>query len=161
MANAIPETVIDPDTERLIEQINDLTLPLMWSMRQQAARLCEPLGISPNRAHLLELIGRGIAYPKDLSELLDTVPPAISVMLAELEARGLINRQPDPEDRRRIRLDLTGKGQALSKMLKTHWQQASRQRFARIAPEDLRTLLRVFRTLLDSAPPDSEVPWDG
>ena len=148
-------TLIDDELDRLarpklVEALNELTLPLMWSLRQAAFRAFEPLGIRPIKALLLELIANGMAHPKDLSDVLDTVPPAISAMLGELEGKGLISRGTDPSDRRRVRLALTGKGERLRTTMRGLWRDTGQERLDRLDDADLRTLVRIYRTLLRS-----------
>lgn len=140
------------DTDDLTNELSDLTLPLMWSLRQDAVRAFERLGIRPFKALLLELIARGFQHPKSLSEVLDTVPPTISAMLGELETKGLIVRQTDPEDRRRVQLGLTGAGEALRHELQRAWRQAGQGRYAKLSCEELEALLRIYHKLIGEPP---------
>ena len=48
----------------------------------------------------------------ELSEQLERPRPAITRILNDLEARGLITRSIDPKDRRSVRIDLTAAGAA-------------------------------------------------
>lgn len=151
MHSPLPDPVA-PDTldrEALIDNLNQLTMPLMWAMRKAAVRTLEPLGVRPVQMLLLEAITQGLAYPKELSELLDTVPPAISALLADAEGQGLIRREGDPHDGRRVRLALTPKGERLREEVRTLWRDNERERLAPLSDDDLRTLLRIYRTLLD------------
>ena len=109
-----------PDSEPadlLIEELSEHTLQLMWTLRQEAMRAFEPLGMRPMKALLLELVGRGLVYPKELSDMLDTLPPAISAIVADLEERGLLRRGLDPNDKRKIRLELTPDGQTMRRFV--------------------------------------------
>ena len=135
--------------QQLIAELSDLTLPLMWTMRQDALRAFESLGIRPIKALLLELIERGLQHPKDLSDMLDTVPPTISAMLAELEERGFIERHIDPQDRRRVRLTLTHEGQVLRHKMREQWLEAGRQRLAKLSSAELKTLVDIYKKLLE------------
>lgn len=139
---------VAPPDDLLVRELSELTLPLMWLLRQEAVRAFEPLGIRPIKALLLELVARGMCYPKELSEVLDTVPPAISAMLAELEAKGWLSRAPDPDDRRRVRLELTASGRALLDEMRERWDRAGRTRLAHMSAEELRTLIALYRKLL-------------
>ena len=55
--------------------------------RQDAAHTFSPLGRTM-WVPLLEVVGRGHTRPKDPAKLLGTVPPAVAVMITELEQRG-------------------------------------------------------------------------
>jgi DNA-binding MarR family transcriptional regulator len=50
---------------------------------------------------------------KSLAKLLQITPAAISVTVRDLEADGLIERNPDPEDARQMKLVLSERGEAL------------------------------------------------
>lgn len=136
----------------LERQLAELTLPLMWSLRQEAVRAFEPLGVRPIRVLLLELVSRGFAHPKDLAEILETVPPAISNMLTDLESRGWLQRDPDPEDGRRVRLALTDEGLELLGEVQRRWLEISRGKLAVLDDEQLRFLIGTYRSLLAQEP---------
>lgn len=152
---AIPQTNRasgDPtnDTARdgLERQLSELTLPLMWSLRQAAVRAFDPLDIRPIRVLLLELIARGMTYPKDLAEVLDTVPPAVSNMLSDLEAKGYLTRHPDPDDGRRIRLSLTKQGTDLLAEVQRRWLDVTHEKLGVLSSDELRVLIATYRKLL-------------
>ena len=143
MPNTVPTTKLE-----LISELSDLTLPLMWSLRQDAIRAFEGLGIRPIKALLIELIARGMQHPKDLSEVLDTVPPSISAMVAELEDKGFIVRQIDPEDRRRVQLALTPEGESLRVKMREAWLETGKERLRDLEASELATLLTLYRKIL-------------
>ena len=145
----MPETLPTTKTE-LIAELSDLTLPLMWSLRQDAIRAFEGMGIRPIKALLIELIARGMQHPKDLSEVLDTVPPSISAMVAELETKGFIARQIDPTDKRRIQLALTPEGETLRVQMREAWLETGRERLKDLKASELATLLTLYRKILAS-----------
>ena len=53
----------------------------------------------------------------DIATGLDVTAPTVSVSVRRLERAGLLERQPDPRDKRAVQLFLTAEGQVL-------WQQA-------------------------------------
>jgi DNA-binding MarR family transcriptional regulator len=136
-------------TSPTVEELNEYSLQLMWTLRQESFRAFEPLGFRPVRALLLELIGRGYVYPKQLADMLDTVPSAISAMLGELEERGLVAREIDTNDRRRVQLKLTDEGQETRKTLKNAWRDTSFSRLKQLEEDELETLLEIYRKILD------------
>lgn len=144
----------DPPAERrrdeLLHELSALSLPLMWTLRKAAMRALEPLGLRPVKALVLGLIVEGADSPKELSELLDTPPPMMSGLLAHLEERGLIERAPDPDDRRRIRLAATDEGRALAERITAYWIEAGRERFEGLSDDDLRHLIAIYRTFVEA-----------
>jgi DNA-binding MarR family transcriptional regulator len=120
-----------------LDDLGCYSLQLMWTLRQDAARAFDPLGFRTVRALLLDFVGRGHTHPKELAAMLGTVPPAVSTMIAELEARGLLVRRSDPNDGRRVCLSLTKTGEATRRELRDAWTQASRERLRALSPEEL------------------------
>jgi len=105
----------------------DLPLPLgevldflrwLWAVDHGLAttskRMEASLGITGPQRLVLRLVGRfpGVR-PGRLAEILHVHPSTVSGLLARLERRGLVERRPDPRDRRRIHVGLTARGRAL------------------------------------------------
>jgi DNA-binding MarR family transcriptional regulator len=77
-------------------------------------------------------------------------------MVAVLEERGLVSRVPDPADRRRRVLRLTGRGQALLDAFRDDVAQVESRMTAALSPtqvQDLRGYVLLCQTALDSRPP--------
>jgi DNA-binding MarR family transcriptional regulator len=64
----------------------------------------------PQTAALGRLDRGGPAAAADLARQEQISPQSMGATLAELEARGLVKRQPDPDDGRRIMLSISGTG---------------------------------------------------
>jgi DNA-binding MarR family transcriptional regulator len=69
--------------------------------------------LTPGQFHLLRQISSGQRSVRDLAETSMVSPPAISRQVDGLVNKGLIQRNPDPDDRRGIILELTKRGKAL------------------------------------------------
>jgi DNA-binding MarR family transcriptional regulator len=75
--------------------------------------------------------------------------PLTAVELADLAERGLIERRPDPADRRALRIDITPAGRALlieDARLQSAWLARAMQQ--RLSPTEA-SLLALAATLLD------------
>jgi len=136
----------------IIARLSALSLPLMWSLRQRAMHVYEPLGVRPTRVLLMELVDRGIDRPKQIAEVLEAVPPAVTAMVNELMEKGWLAREQDPTDRRRVHLRLTPSGHEALADLRRAWHDAERVDLERIDTERLRIVLHVFETLLGGQP---------
>lgn len=144
--------VMSETTHDLISEVSELTLPMMWQMRQDAVRAFEPLGMRPIKGLLLGLISSGLQHPKELSDVLETMPPAVSAMLGELEQKGLVKRTLDPDDRRRVMLKLTPEGHALQGQMHGRWYQVSCERMAHLSDEELKLLVKTFKKVMAVSP---------
>ena len=67
----------------------------------------------PESAALTRLHRGGPATSSALAKLEQISPQSMGATLAALEARGLVERHPDPDDGRRVVLSITGAGQQL------------------------------------------------
>src|SRR5262245_45935484 len=70
----------------------------------------EPLGLSLPQYRLLAFLSDGETASSKLAEIMTVSPPSVTSVVLGLEARGLIERHPDPDDRRRQPLVLSAAG---------------------------------------------------
>ena len=83
-------------------------------------------------------------------------PPTMSAIVAGLVGAGLVAREPDPADRRVVRVRATAEGERLmheGRRRRTAWLAA---RLAGLPPDELATLdaaARLIETLSATAPP--------
>ena len=72
----------------------------------------------PGQSKLLLLVlEREPVGQKELVELLDVRPSSLSELLQKLEAKGLVDRTPDQQDRRNMLVSLTEQGRELAAQL--------------------------------------------
>lgn len=138
----MPTPPPDP-RDALVLELSSQLLPFAHALRHAAERVFAPFGLRASRVLVLELIQRGVDQPKALAEVLETVPSAVTAILADLEARGLIERTTDPEDRRRARLHLSAEGVATYARLGAAWLDAGRSYLDGVDVDDLRAVARV------------------
>jgi DNA-binding MarR family transcriptional regulator len=72
-----------------------------------------PFELTLPQYRLLALLADGAAMSSALAERLAVKPPTVTSVVDGLVGRGLVERQPDPTDRRRLPLALTEDGLAL------------------------------------------------
>jgi DNA-binding MarR family transcriptional regulator len=153
------------------------TLALLPSLRQWVAGrvleagACE--GISLRQVAALRGIQEGAASPGELARLWRVTPAVITGILDRLERRHLVQREPDPADRRRLRLALTAEGEQVGHNIDHLLTGALAEQLTTCTREELtelqRSLLlldRVFRDLgagVSGQPPataDDMPGWD-
>jgi len=144
----------EPNRGERDDLVLELSLHAMTALRavqHEAQRAFEPLGLRPSQVIVLEMIHRGLDQPKLLAASLETVQSAVTAVLNELHARGLIDRTIDLEDRRRVRLRVTEAGRHALALVGEAWLAASRRWLADVDLDDLRATSRVVRILTQAS----------
>lgn len=104
---------LDPQTEGIVDRV--LELNRLFRRAHQAT--LDDLGTTFEEWQVLcALRYAGAPYhtsPGSLSERLCLSSGAITARLGKMEARGLIRRLPDPDDRRGVQVELTDQGREL------------------------------------------------
>ncbi len=97
--------------------VNDVAAALRESIGLLLRRLRQPPAEGeltlPESAALTRLYRGGPATSSALAKLEQISPQSMGATLAALEARGLVERHPDPDDGRRVVLSITGAGRRL------------------------------------------------
>jgi DNA-binding MarR family transcriptional regulator len=101
---------VDPALSSLAERLHSTAIHLLRRLRREDVAM----GLPPARASALSVLV--FAGPLSLGELARAEhvrPPTMSRIVKGLEGAGLVRRQPDPEDRRAVRLAATAAGRRL------------------------------------------------
>ena len=104
---------------------------------------------------LLALDGEPVRTQSALAEAIGADKTRIIGVLDGLQERGLIERRPDPADRRARLLSLTPEGQRLRDSAQAGIQQQENRLLARVPGDDRAAFLRVLQTL--HALPEEEI----
>ena len=88
---------------------------------------------------------------QEIANGLGLTAPTVSVSVRRLERAGLMTRQPDPMDRRAVRLFLTPQGQALQQQAWAFRQEKMRRLLAGLTPEECTTLLALLERAITTA----------
>ena len=84
------------------------------AVQRTSKRMERELGITGLQRLVIRVVGRFPSIPAGrLADLLHVHPSTLTGVLARLERLGAIVRRPDPHDKRRSLLGLTGKGRVL------------------------------------------------
>lgn len=102
----------------------------------------EEFAMTPSKFHALRRIVEGRQYVSQLADCMHLSRPNVSRLVDELVTDGLIQRQPDPHDRRNVRLQMTDNGQKLYDTMhaRVHAQMAAF--FSRLSDEELTDIQR-------------------
>lgn len=98
--------------------------------------------VTPPQLYLLSCLGREDGQkPRDLAEQVCLDSSSMTGLLDRTEKSGLVMRQPDPEDRRALRVHLTDLGRerlaALETVVERVQKQIDEEFFAKYTPEQV------------------------
>lgn len=133
----------------LVEELSQLGYALMRLLLSRAKEVFAREGLSLLQAEVLRLVKEGVQVPSRLAEHLEVLPSQVSHLLASLEEGGLLLRQPDPEDRRRVHLQLSLEGEAVARRIQEAWLNVFGQQLDRLTPEELLAFRDLLRKLTE------------
>ncbi|HEU4349905.1 MAG TPA: MarR family winged helix-turn-helix transcriptional regulator [Actinoplanes sp.] len=111
----------------------------------EPARLAQSPAIPPTQLRVLTIIARNRHTNMNrLAEALDVVPSSASRLCDRLEATGLLRREPDPRDRREVRLLLTPAARRLLEDLRDRRRRALEAVLVRMTPAGRQDLLKAL-----------------
>ncbi|WP_350278032.1 MarR family transcriptional regulator [Kribbella sp. HUAS MG21] len=122
-------------------------------VRQQRRASREGFGdsVTHGQFRVLRTLDKADA-PLRLSELaaqLGIVPRSATSVVDDLEAAGLVARQPDPHDRRATLVDLTQDGRQILTTLRQNRRDVMAGQLARLSATDQKTLIRLLHRLAE------------
>ena len=127
------------------------TLELLPVLRRWATarvhRAGADAGLSLRQYAALTGIRNGASSPGELARLWQVTPAVITGVIDRLERRGLVRREPDPHDRRRLRLALTDAGLAASTLVERALTEELATQLSLASPRELAELGRALDLL--------------
>jgi DNA-binding MarR family transcriptional regulator len=143
-----------PSVEKDLERgIGDLLFRLMQANKHNAPAVSREFGLTGSQSYLL--IHLDSAKPVTmvvLADALDCDPSNITGLVDKLEMKGLIQRRPDPEDRRVKMIVVTQAGSKVRAQLLTRLSEPPRA-VAFLSRTDKKTLYRILKKLVDADNP--------
>jgi DNA-binding MarR family transcriptional regulator len=126
-------------TDDATAELGDLLMRAARTLRRRWRDVLAPWDLSPHQARALRVVGeRDGVRLTDLAEAADG-----------LQERGLVERTPDPGDRRAVILRPTDEGRRVRAEIDAARTTDSAELFARLPAADRTTLARILRTLAD------------
>lgn len=128
------------------------TLDALWAMDhglQAVSRSMQArLGVTGPQRFVLRVVGRRPGLTAgELARTLHDHPSTLTAMLKRLVAQGLVQREGDPADQRRVRLRLTSAGADIDRLHDGTAEAAVLAALALIPPQDADTFRRVMGLL--------------
>jgi DNA-binding MarR family transcriptional regulator len=106
----------------------------------------EELGLSFARVRALRRLVTGPVAMGELADLLAADPPYVTLMVDDLEQRGLVQRMPNPEDRRSKLVELTAAGRKAAARAEAILDEPPAA-LDEVPAEELAAVLRVLKRL--------------
>jgi DNA-binding MarR family transcriptional regulator len=134
---------------------DDETLPeAFWSvarqLRETSRQALAPWDLTPSYLRALRVLGRhGVMRLSELSEHLHIAPRSTTEVVDALQSRGLVERRPDPADRRAILVEVTEHGASVLDAIRAARGSEAERVFGRLSQEDRADLARILRALRD------------
>ena len=123
------------------------------SSRRRFHKALEPEGLHPAPLRRDDDGGRAAGMSQQqLHEKTAIDPSSMVAVIDELEAAGLAERRPDPEDRRARTIFLTERGEQTLHRVRALAGELQREFFGALTADELRTFHTLLRKLAGSAP---------
>ncbi|AGL18836.1 MarR family winged helix-turn-helix transcriptional regulator [Actinoplanes sp. N902-109] len=135
--------------------MDDSTLPeLFWNVARRLRHLgreaFEPAQVTPSQARAIKILARdGALRPGVLADHLRIAARSATEVVDDLQERGLVERNPDPADRRATLVTLTEAGRAAGERIKAARQAETERFFGALDDHDRAELARILRRLND------------
>jgi DNA-binding MarR family transcriptional regulator len=140
-----------PPTDTAADLADALTRA-MKRIRRQTMQQLEPHGITPGQARALRTLahapgceGREAMRLSELADRLHIVPRSATTVVDALEEAGLVERTPDPADRRAVRVVMTAAGHAALERIGQVRHQVAQEYFGPVSQTDQSALLQALR----------------
>jgi DNA-binding MarR family transcriptional regulator len=122
---------------------------LVHALDVRSKRMATTLGVTGPQRLVIRLIGqRPTQTASELAATLGNHPSTLTGVLARLEARGVIERHADPEDRRRARFTLTPAGKRIDRERRGTVEAAVRRALSRVSAAALDSTRQTFAALV-------------
>jgi DNA-binding MarR family transcriptional regulator len=129
----MPSSKPQPSGETL--QFMQRVWELVHALDVCSKRMAQTIGVTGPQRLVIRLIGQKPSQSaSEISQMLGKHPSTLTGVLARLEARGLIIRAIDRNDRRRARFTLTAAGKAVDRERKGTVEAATRRALSRMDP---------------------------
>ena len=132
------------------ESLSEAFFSVARQLREMSQEALAPWDITPAHLRALRVLRRhGTMRLSELSDHLHIAPRSTTEVADALESRGLIERRPDPGDRRATLVEVTEPGTGLLEAIRGARDSEAERVFSRLSPADRADLARILRQLRD------------
>jgi DNA-binding MarR family transcriptional regulator len=135
----------DPDAD---ESLSELFWGVARQLRHLSRETLEPWQVTPGQSRALGvLMHHGVIRLSELSDHLRIAPRSTTEVVDGLQERGLVERRPDPNDRRATLIALTEQGTRVGTAIRTARSAEAERFFGSLSESDRTELTRILRVL--------------
>jgi DNA-binding MarR family transcriptional regulator len=132
------------------ETLSEAFRSVARQLRDISRDFLAPWDISPSQLRALRVLMRhGVMRLTELSGHLHIAPRSTTEVVDALQARGLVERRPDPSDRRATLVEVTGHGASVLDAIRVARGTEAERAFDRLSQTDRAHLARILRKLRD------------
>ena len=128
--------------------MHELLRDTFVAMKRRQRVVLRELRLSHSEWIALHVCSQGPARGQEIAEIGDLTPAGVTDVVDRLEARGLVRRARDPDDRRAMRVELTEAGRRLHAETRRTVLALWGEMTAALGPEEYRALAEGLRALL-------------
>ena len=138
-----PEQVAGPEPG-----LDELLMGAARALRRRWSQGLGPVDLSPHDGRALRVVGRhGPTRLGAVAEHLRIAPRSATDVIDRLEERGLVAREPDPDDRRAMTVRLTPPGEAVLAQVDAARRAGAEHFFGDLTAAERASLARMLATL--------------
>jgi DNA-binding MarR family transcriptional regulator len=131
------------------EPLSEAFWAVARQLRQLSRQTLAPWDVAPSHSRALGmLLDHGVMRLSELSDHLHIAPRSTTEVVDGLQERGLIERRPDPHDRRATLVALTAEGTRVGTAIRTARAAEAEALFGVLSGEDRAELTRILHRLL-------------
>ena len=144
----MPSTKLQPAGETL--QFLQGVWELVHALDVRSKRMAQTLGVTGPQRLVIRIVGQKPAQSaSEIAQVLGIHPSTLTGVLARLEARGLIDRETDPADRRRSQFTLTTSGKKIDRERRGTVEAATRRALLRLETPAIETIVAGIAVLVE------------
>ena len=128
--------------------LDELLMGAARALRRRWSQGLGPVDLSPHDGRALRVVGRhGPTRLGVVAEHLRIAPRSATDVIDRLEERSLVAREPDPDDRRAMTVQLTPQGEAVLAQVDAARRAGAQQFFGDLTAAERASLARMLATL--------------
>ena len=133
------------------DDLGELIVRAARSLRGRWREALEPWDLSPHQVRALMVVARAEGLRlSGLAESLHIAPRSATEVVDGLAGRGLVERVPDPTDRRAVLVRLTEEGSRVLTEVRAARAADARAALSRLPADDRAELARLLRRFVDT-----------